>query len=215
MIKMSRTLVIFLLSICLQLIISCKNNVETKSNFDTISLNDSVSNFKPSQEYRNKNSNWIKTKYDLWKSKDGDLAIKTIDESKLGVFIDRYITELCCEGKPISAVIDTATFRYLGSSFYKDRKNVYTHYTTSDGGNFWIVEGVDVATFVIIGSCYAKDKDYIYGERAMKMDNVDYNTFKTCEECGCYAKDKNGYYFWDDKIEIEDINNKEILKLIE
>ncbi len=102
----------------------------------------------------------------------------------------------------IKDIIDSATFKYLGSSFYKDKNHVYTHNSRLDGGNFWIVENADVKTFEVIGnSCYAKDKNFIYAERAIQMPNIDYKTFKTCGDCGCYAKDKNGYFFWDTKID--------------
>ncbi len=33
----------------------------------------------------------------------------------------------------------------------------------------------------------------------MEMDSVDYRTFKTAKGVGCFAKDKNGFYFWDEK----------------
>jgi hypothetical protein len=166
----------------------------------------------------NNSLEWKKTNFNLWKSKNGDLAIKTQEANEEGIFIDRFISELCCEGDKIKNVIDTLTFKYLGSSFYKDKNNVYTHYAMSDGGNFWIVEKADAKTFEVIGnSCYAKDKKYIYGERAMKMDSVDYKTFKTCDDCGCYAKDKNEYYFWESKIDITDItdSDEETKKIIE
>lgn len=163
----------------------------------------------------NSSLEWRKTNFELWRSKNGDLGIKTQEANEEGVFIDRFITELCCEGDKIKNVIDTPTFKYLGSSFYKDKNNVYTHYAMADGGNFWIVEEADVKTFDVIGkSCYAKDKSFIYGERAMKMSNVDYKTFKTCDDCGCYAKDKNGYYFWDTKMDLTN-SDEETQKIIE
>lgn len=157
----------------------------------------------------NKSLDWKQTNFDLWKSKNGDLAIKTEEGNEQDFKITRYITQLCCEGAAIKNVIDTLTFTYLGSSFYKDKNHVYTHFMMSDGGNFWIVEGADTKTFEVIGnSCYAKDKNYIYGERAMKMDHIDYQTFRTCDACGCFAKDKNGYYFWNEMIDLKDIDGE-------
>ncbi len=41
---------------------------------------------------------WEETSFGLWRSKNGDLAIKTREGNDVGTFIDRYITELCCEG---------------------------------------------------------------------------------------------------------------------
>jgi hypothetical protein len=196
---------------------SCKNykSVEVHNKKDSVwnARIERINYYKLKTDSLNKNLDWKKTNYGLWKSKNGALAIKTKEGNEQGIDIERYITE-CCEGEEINNVIDTLTFKYLGSSFYKDKNNVYTHFMMSDGGNFWIVKGADVNTFQVIGnSCYAKDKNYIYGERAMKMDNIDYNTFKTCEDCGCYAKDKNGFYFWDSKIDPTE-SDEETIKII-
>ena len=212
----SRTFLFFFFIFCL---FSCKKSESEQIN----NKKDSVWNarverinyFKSKTDSINKKLDWKKTNYSLWKSKNGDLAIKTQAGNEQGIDIERYITQ-CCEGEEIKNIIDTLTFKYLGSSFYKDKKNVYTHYTMSDGGNFWIVEKADAKTFEVIGnSCYAKDKNYIYVERAMKIDDIDYKTFKTCDDCGCYSKDKNGYYFWDSKIELKDIKDEESKKIIE
>ena len=92
--------------------------------------------------------------------------------------------------------------------------NIYTHYEMADGGNFWIVEDADTESFEVIGDCYAKDKNFIFGERAMKLDSIDYKTFKTCFDCGCFAKDKNGYFFWDEKMDENDfLNTEETLEI--
>jgi len=48
----------------------------------------------------------------------------------------------------------------------------------------------------------------------MKMDSIDYNTFKTCKDCSCFSKDKNGYYFGDEKMNIEEVTYKETLDII-
>lgn len=39
------------------------------------------------------------------------------------------------------------------------------------------------------------------------MDNIDYKSFKTKKGIGCFAKDKNGFYFWDDKIDTSKISD--------
>src|SRR5690606_21902269 len=106
--------------------------------------------------------------------------------------IPRFIIDLWIgeEQKPMKEIIETLSFRYLGSSFYKDKKQVYTHYRMMDGGNFKVVEDADPETFRVIGDCYAKDKNYIYGDRAMQLKHIDYTTFKTEKGLGCHAKDK-------------------------
>ncbi|WP_298137107.1 DKNYY domain-containing protein [Flavobacterium sp.] len=211
---------IFLISFFIFFLFSCKNSKHEKSNPKKDSVwnarVEKINYYKSKTDSLNKILNWKKTNYGLWKSKNGDLAIKSQASNEQQIDIEKYITQLCCEGKEIKDVVDTLTFKYLGSSFYKDKKNVYTHYVMSDGGNFWIVEMADAKTFEVIGkSCSAKDKNYIYGERAMKMDSVDYKTFKTCDDCSCFAKDKNGYYFWDSKIDLNEVNDDETKKIIE
>jgi hypothetical protein len=155
---------------------------------------------------------WKKTDYDLWISQNGELAIKSIDVSdrktKKEVYIDHFF-----DGKSLNSEIDTLTFKYLGNYFYKDKNHVYNHYVMSDGGNFTIVDGADPKTFITIGVCYAKDKTSIYDQRNGKLEMVDYTTFKTSGEIGCFAKDKNGYYFWDEKIDTTNAD-EELKKII-
>lgn len=142
---------------------------------------------------------WSKTKYDLWISQKGELAILSFDVSdennKKEVFIDHF-----SNGKSLNSIIDTTTFKYLGNYFYKDKNHVYRHYNMSDGGHF-IIEDADSKSFELLGDCYAKDNTSIYGQTHGKLDMVDYKTFKFSDEFGCYAKDKNDYYFWGEKID--------------
>jgi len=205
-----------------------QNLLAPKVLIDTIAAQDTTSNTEIITDTRtnhttqlisridsiNKLLNWKKTNSVLWKSKNGDLAFKTIggiQESITTVYIKKL-----SDGKPLAEVIDLTTFKHLGSAFYKDKNNIYTFYEMAGGGRVWILKDADVKTFRIIGECYAKDKNYIYGERAMTMNTVDYKTFKTCKSCGCYAKDINGYYYWGNKIEdINTITNKETLAIIE
>lgn len=183
--------------------------MQKKDNFIENETNERIINYKNRLDSINQSLDWKETKCGLWKSKDGDLAIKTIEGFESSI-INKYITHLT-DGRPFSQVIDTLTFNYLGSSFYKDKNHIYTHYSMLDGGNFWIVEDTDVKTFrVIENSCYTKDKNYIFGERKMKMDRVDYESFRTCDQCNCFAKDKYGYYGWGEKIALNDIEDKEI-----
>lgn len=186
---------IFLIILILFCLFSCKNYKSDKieNNKDSIwnARVESINHYKSKIDSVNQKLEWKKTAYDLWKSKNGDLGLKTQEGTEQEITIDKYITTICCEGKSLKSVIDTVTFEYLGSSFYKDKNYIYTHFIMSDGGNFSIVQNADVQTFKVIGDCYAKDKNNIYGERAMKMDSVDYKTFKTEKGCGCFAKDKN------------------------
>jgi len=155
---------------------------------------------------------WRKTKYDLWISQKGKLAIQSFDVSdgahKKEVFIDHF-----SNGKSLNSVIDTTTFKYLGHYFYKDKNHVYRHYDMSDGGQL-IIEDANSRSFNLLGGCYAKDNTSIYGQRHGKLDRVDYKTFKFSDKFGCYAKDKNGYYFWGEKIDTTNADDdlKKIIK---
>lgn len=199
---------------------SCRENQKISSN--ELIDNDSISkqrikninSRKNKIDSLNKIRNWKKLKSDLWVDINGNLGIKTTEGNEEGINIDRFITQLCCDGKSLKSEIDTTSFLYLGSSFYKDNNHIYTHYLMSDGGNFWIVKDADVSTFEIIGDCYAKDKNHIFGERAMIMDSVDYESFTTKKGLGCFAKDKNGFYFWDNRININELNDSFVEKKI-
>jgi hypothetical protein len=156
---------------------------------------------------------WRKTGYDLWISQNGKLAIKSFDVSdgvtKKNVFIDQFP-----DGKSLNSIVDTITFKDLGNYFFKDKNHVYKHYDMSDGGHFIIVDRADPKTFIIINDCYAKDKTSIYCQRLGRLDMVDYKTFKTTTETGCFAKDKNGFYFQDEKIDTTntDVELQKIIK---
>lgn len=204
---------LFLTALILLILNSCKKFEEkfSSENTDSLSRYERIKNYKENTDSYNQSLHWKPTSFGLWRSKNGDLAIKSQAGSDVGISIDKYISDLADSGKPIRSVIDTVTFRYVGNSFYKDKNHVYTHYAMVDGGNFWIVQDADPQTFEALGSCYAKDKNYIYGERAMKMDSVDYKTFKTSKECSCFAKDKNGFYFWDDKINLKEADPETLL----
>ena len=210
---------IFKISLLVLSLFGCKNwkieKVENKKDSIWNARVQLISLYKTKIDSINKNLDWKKTNYVLWKSKNGDLGLKTQEGTEQEITIDKYISTICCEGESLKSVIDTLTFEFLGSSFYKDKNHIYTHFTMIDGGNFSIIENADVKTFRIIGDCYAKDKNYIYGERALKMDSVDYKTFKTKKGCGCYAKDKNGIYFWDFKIDLKDIEDSKLREILE
>ncbi|AMR40055.1 DKNYY domain-containing protein [Elizabethkingia anophelis] len=198
------------------IVISCKKSTENEHLNETKNSRLSrIQNYKAGVDSLNKSLNWTKTNFGLWRSKNGDLGLQTTEGTDEGIFINKYITELT-DGRSIKKVIDTTTFKYLGSSFYQDKNHIYTHFFMIDGGNFQIVKNADTNSFKILGDCYAKDKSRIFTERNMNTDTIfDYRSFKTCDNCGCYAKDKNGFYFWDEKIDlnnIEYVETKDIIK---
>ena len=188
---------------------SCEKINEQKE----LSRLERIKEYKEFVDNYNKEKKWKKLKCGLFKSEYGDLALQTKEGTDVGAEITKYLFETF-DNKPIKNIVDTATFKYLGNQFYKDKNNVYLHYAMVDGGNFQIIEDADVKTFQAIGDCYAKDKNNIYDERHYALKNMDYNTFKTTNNIGCYAKDKDGYYFWDEKIDLKGADSI-TLKVIE
>lgn len=167
----------------------------------------------------NKGLNWKLIKHNLYRNKNGDIGFQ--ENRSLGegaVTVIDYITKLGLnDGKPLKSVIDTTTFQDLGSSYYKDKKHIYVYYGMLDGGHFNIDPKVDYKTFKVIGDTYAKDKNHIYADRMGIMEHADYETFRTKVGIGPYAKDKNGYYYWGDKIDTlnyDDEYTKEAIKML-
>ena len=193
-------------------------NSKAKTNTNNSDSLERVANIQKTKtlvDNRNKKLNWKKLPCGLWQSNQGEIGFQTEEATENDINFVRYITNLASNGKSLKSVIDLDTFHYLGSSFYKDKNHIYTHYVMADGGNFQILKDADVATFTVIGDCYAKDKNYIFGERAFKMEHVDYDTFKTKKGIGCFAKDKNGYYFWDEFIDSLDMEHDELQNVLD
>ena len=163
---------------------------------------------------KKKTLGWTKLKHGLWQDEHGSIGLKTSNALSESVIVDRYITTMGTDNKKLKDILDINTFESVeNSSYYKDKNHVYIHYTMSGGGWFGIVDGADSLTFRNIGSVYFKDKKYIYVERNGKID-VDYETFEVFETVGdvcCYAKDKNAYYAWGEKI--TDTKSSEFLEI--
>ena len=163
-----------------------------------------------------KSQNWKKLRDGLFINKNGEIGFEDQRALNEGILSETYyITKFGFNENPtLKSIIDTATFTELGNTYYKDKNNIYHYYGMAYGGKFHILENVDYKSFQILGDCYAKDKNNIYEMRAGKLDSVDYKTFKTIRNCGCFAKDKNGYYSWDSKISKEYYEEKYIKEAI-
>lgn len=174
-------------------------------------------NIKNNRERITTSLQWKKLRCGLYINKNGVLGFKdyrVIGSERL-VTEEYYITKLGFdEGKPLQAIIDTATFYELGNTYYKDKDHIYHFYGMAGGGSFYIFDEADYTTFEILGDCYARDKNSIYEMRSGKLDSVDYHTFKSILGQGCYAKDKNGYYSWGTKIEERFLNDSEVKEVI-
>lgn len=161
---------------------------------------------------------WKKLKCGLFINKYGELGFQNQRAIHEGMFSETYYIKKFGfnENPPLRSVIDTTTFTYLGNNYYKDKNHIYHHYEMAYGGQLYIFDEADYKTFTILGDCYAKDKNHIYEMRSGKLDTVvDYKTFKTVKDCGCFAKDKNGYYNWDNKIDKENLNEPYVKEAIQ
>jgi len=166
------------------------------------------------EQQRNQPVMWKQLKHGLWKDNLGNIGIKTSRAVSDSLMEDRYIITMGEENKKLKDILDIKTFESVNnSSYYKDKNHVYMHYIMSDGGWFNILEGADSLTFKSIGAIYFKDKKHIYVERNGKID-VDYETFEAFETVGdvcCYAKDKDAYYMWGEKV--TDTKSDEFLEI--
>ena len=113
------------------------------------------------------NKKYITIRDGLHKDEKGNLYFKTKDWSQEDSPVDRYIYVVYSERfradgiKEMKAVIDPDTFKAIGSSYYKDKSNLYYFKEMSDGGTMAIVDGADLNSFKIIKATTdsdAKDK---------------------------------------------------------
>ncbi|WP_104381453.1 DKNYY domain-containing protein [Sphingobacterium sp. HMA12] len=166
----------------------------------------------------NRRLEWRLLKDDLWINKNGDIGLKEmVPVGNEGIiFVDSYLTRMGFNTEePLNTIIDTSSFQKLNSAFYKDKKHIYRYYAMAYGGSFSTFEEADHATFVALGDCYAKDKRHIYENRHGILDHVDYKTFKVKSTVsGCFAKDKDGYLSWSDRITEEDLNDEYVKQAI-
>lgn len=153
----------------------------------------------------------------LWINKKGDIAFKVNyplrGDSRVDVWTNRFMTNFGfgeSENPTLKSVVDTATFRQLTYSFYRDKNNIYQHFAMLGGGwfsNFKEVEPkVDVATFKVLNEYYAVDKNFVYDSRQALMETADVKTFIVLKD-EPFAKDKNNYYQWDSIIEKEQMQD--------
>ncbi len=141
---------------------------------------------------------WKKLKCGLYINKEGEIALQIPFNTGSGRTVNYldHVENPKNNGR-LKNLIDTLSFRLIGSTFYKDKNYIYHYYDMAYGGRFYIYDIADHKTFRVLGDHYAKDKNHIYGERAGILKHVDYTTFTSQKGAGPYAKDKFGYYFWD------------------
>lgn len=160
----------------------------------------------------NETLQWKEIRDNLYINKDGDLGFKTASFRPNIEWIDFYITNFKDEEKKaFKDIIDVKSFKLIGGDsgwggYYKDKNHIYHFFSTSDGGTFYIVKEADYATFEIMQDCYARDINHIYDMRDGLMREIDVATFKTLYlKKRCLGKDKNGYYWGNNKLSDEEL----------
>lgn len=160
---------------------------------------------------------WNEIKPGLWMSNNGQLGI--LDSRMLYVdsmiIVTDYITKI--DSSSIVGLINTTTFEYLGNNFYKDAYQIYLYRSMAYGGTFSIFDA-DRESFHVVGDCYARDINHVYTEKGQVIEEADYYTFFSMQGAGCFAKDENHYYFWDEKIDMEmelDSLSNEMIQLLD
>jgi len=147
----------------------------------------------------NESLKWKKLQCGLYINKRGEIALQIPFSTGIGRTVNYLDHVENTKNKGLlKNLIDTLSFRRIGSTFYKDKNYIYHYYDMAYGGRFYIYNIADHKTFRVLGDHYAKDKHHIYGERAGILKHVDYTTFTSQKGVGPYAKDKFGYYFWDE-----------------
>lgn len=144
-------------------------------------------------------------KHGLFVSSLGQLAYRTIDNSKPGAPHDHFLTTINTDSldyeqkSELSRVLDTASFTHLGDLYYKDKNHIYYHFQMLDGGTFFIVWEADPNSFRVLDSTYyAKDKQRVF-YRGSVLEGADNKTFKVISQPNkevylWRAKDKHHVY---------------------
>lgn len=184
----------------------CLDSIEIKHDLNLKAFLDSA----------NKTEDWKLLKCGLYINNKGELGFKnyyTIGEKAL--YLTRYSKRMNWDdGATLNSVIDTASFKQLSGSFYKDKNHIYQSYSMSGGTALWIFKEADYKTFSILNEYYAKDKNHIYDYRNGIIDSADVKTFKVLDDAP-FAKDKKHLYNWSDIIDGDTVNeDSTVLEMI-
>lgn len=172
-------------------------------------------------------SKFIKLACGLYINEKGTLAYKVVDNSyRMDTTghskpLDVYLTTIYYADKSDSIngglkemryVVDTATFKILGSFYFKDKNHIYDFNPMSDGGTIGINWDADVKTFKVLESdFYSKDKRYCY-YRGNIIEGADINSFKVLDTSYSWhiAYDKRNYYSSENKMSAADIKEQNL-----
>jgi len=162
-------------------------------------------------ESKNDNLNSVQNNYEpirdgLCKDNKGNVYFKALDASNRNKLVDRFIyvvysNEFGVDGiKEMKDVVDSESFKSMGSYYYQDKNHIYYFHVMSDGGTMSIIDEANHKTFKVFKhSMYGVDSQSAF-YRGAKIAGVDISTFEPIiiesegQKIGWHAKDKNSYY---------------------
>jgi DKNYY family len=172
-------------------------------------------------------SKFIKLTCGLYINEKGTLAYKAVDNSyRMDTTgnskpLDVYLTTIYYADqsdsingglKEMKYVVDTASFKILGSFYFKDKNHVYDFNPMSDGGTIGINWDADVKTFQVLeSSFYSKDRKHCY-YRGNIIEGADINSFKVLDTSYSWhiAYDKRNYYSSEKKLNLVGIKEQNL-----
>lgn len=150
--------------------------------------------------------NYKEIRDDLCADEKGNIYFKTIDGSDPKNPVDRYIDVVYSDSfgvdgiKKMKEVLDSASFRTMGSSYYRDKNHIYYFFEMADGGTMRIIDEANFETFKVLKhSNYGIDMESAF-YRGTKIQGADVLSFEPIiienngNKIGWYAKDKKNYY---------------------
>lgn len=108
-----------------------------------------------------------------------------------------YITNIN-DTIPLKNIIDTLTFKHIGSTFFRDTNYVYNYYQICDGGFFNIYKP-NSPKIELLNDYYIRIDNEIHHFRKGPLV-VDFNTFRPSNKYPQLASDKDYLYFFGEKM---------------
>jgi hypothetical protein len=192
--------------------VSCTDTKDVKKVADNSRLHDTVYHkLNAFGCIRGDTSKFVELKCGLYINSDGIIAFPAIDNSyRMDTSADSkplfiYLTTIygadpydSINGgqKEIRFVVDTSTFKILGTFYFKDKNHIYDFNPMVDGGTIGINTDIDKNSFQILESeCYGKDNKHCF-YRGRLIEGADLRTFKVLDTSYSFhiAYDKNDFY---------------------
>lgn len=193
-------------------------SIKVDTNFHSINAFGSVSG---------DSSHFIKLNCGLYINEKGTLAYRAVDNSYVMDTTGNerpsyvYLTTIYYADmsdsingglKEMKYVVDTATFKMLGTFYFKDKNHFYDFNPMSDGGTIGINSDIDAKAFQILESeFYAKDQNHCY-YRGRIIEGADVKSFKVLDTSYSFhtAFDKKNYYDCENKMKFTDIKEQNL-----